>query len=147
MDKWIKGALVFAVLAYPAGYTTGAVAEMTLSELTMAVYKLINKYYELKRKVEYLEMKLAEFERKLEYRMVETNKVAYVHNGYVSEKYVVKASVLRVRACPSLRCNVIAWVSRGDVVDKLGSAGNWFRVRIPEGIVGWVYSKYLLPYY
>ena len=57
---------------------------------------------------------------------------------------VVNANWLNVRATPEVGDNVIMAIPRGQVVGLIGRHGGWVKVRVPNGVVGWVGSSYLV---
>jgi uncharacterized protein YgiM (DUF1202 family) len=54
----------------------------------------------------------------------------------------VSAQSLHLRECAGLDCNVLAWLSAGDVLDVLDVDQDWLNVTTPAGQTGWVHSKY-----
>jgi len=54
----------------------------------------------------------------------------------------VSAQSLHLRECAGLHCNVLAWLSTGDVLDVLDADQDWLNVITPSGQTGWVHSKY-----
>lgn len=54
----------------------------------------------------------------------------------------VSAQSLHLRECAGLDCNVLAWLSMGDVLDVLDADQDWLNVKTPTGQTGWVHSKY-----
>lgn len=54
----------------------------------------------------------------------------------------VSAQSLHLRECAGLQCNVLAWLSAGDVLDVLDTDQDWIEVTTPAGQTGWVHSKY-----
>ena len=54
----------------------------------------------------------------------------------------VSAQSLHLRECAGLHCNVLAWLSTGDVLDVLDADQDWLNVTTPTGQTGWVHSKY-----
>lgn len=55
----------------------------------------------------------------------------------------VTATRLNVREGPSTSDTVIATVRRGERVELLATADAWSRIRVSEGAVGWVASRYV----
>jgi len=57
---------------------------------------------------------------------------------------------VRVRACPevSAKCETLGYVNRGDVVQVLDRGGKpykgklWYKVKLADGTVGWMYEEY-----
>lgn len=57
---------------------------------------------------------------------------------------VVTAGRLNLRACPGKACRIIADLSKGQEVVKLGSETGWLRVRVPAiQKEGWVWARYV----
>jgi uncharacterized protein YgiM (DUF1202 family) len=56
---------------------------------------------------------------------------------------VANANWLNVRQTPEVGDNVITAVARGQVVQLIGRYGGWVKVRLPNGVEGWVGSSYL----
>lgn len=54
----------------------------------------------------------------------------------------VSAQSLHLRECAGLQCNVLAWLSAGDVLEVLDTDQDWIEVTTPAGQTGWVHSKY-----
>ena len=54
----------------------------------------------------------------------------------------VLAQSLHLRECAGLQCNVLAWLSTGEVLDVLDTDQDWIEVTTPTGQTGWVHSKY-----
>jgi len=57
----------------------------------------------------------------------------------------VTAPELNMRSGPSLERAVTGSVQKGDVLDVIESAPDWFYVRTPSGQYGWVMDKYTRP--
>lgn len=138
MKKKYLALSLFLLVSYPAGYLSGAVYDTSEELIAKAVVKLIHKVRELEKRIESLERKIKELRER---------ENPFVEEGFVREKYLVKAKKLRVRACPSFRCRVVFYFNQGEIVEKLKVYGEWFKVRsVDGGKEGWVYSRYLLPY-
>jgi uncharacterized protein YgiM (DUF1202 family) len=54
----------------------------------------------------------------------------------------VLAQSLHLRECAGLQCNVLAWLSEGEVLKVLDTDQDWLNVITPAGQTGWVHSKY-----
>ncbi len=54
----------------------------------------------------------------------------------------VSAQTLHLRGCAGLHCNVLAWLSKGDVLEVVDADQDWLKVITPAGQTGWVHSKY-----
>jgi hypothetical protein len=60
--------------------------------------------------------------------------------------FYVKVSHLNLRACPGMDCPKISMLERGEEVEKVGAAEDWFQIRVKrDGRLGWVDSRYLSP--
>ncbi len=53
-----------------------------------------------------------------------------------------KVDGLRVHSSPSVGASVVTTVSRGQREQVLGRSGNWVKVRLSDGTVGWVMGSY-----
>ena len=56
----------------------------------------------------------------------------------------VTAGRLNVRLGPGTRYAVIGKVKKGQRLEKLGRAGDWCKVRLPGGNIGWVHISYIM---
>ncbi len=54
----------------------------------------------------------------------------------------VSAQSLHLRECAGLQCNVLAWLSAGEILEVLDADQDWLNVKTPTGQTGWVHSKY-----
>ncbi len=54
----------------------------------------------------------------------------------------VSAQSLHLRECAGLQCNVLAWLSTGEILKILDTDQDWIEVTTPSGQTGWVHSKY-----
>ncbi len=54
---------------------------------------------------------------------------------------VVKASMTRVKEAPSLQSPTLITVRQGTRMQKIGTEGQWLRIRLESGEVGWVYRE------
>ena len=134
MKKYTALSFLFLTLSLPSGYITGAVIDES-DVILKAIYKLVEK-------VENLEKRVSEIEKKIQNIPVESS----TYEG-IKSKYVVVATKLRIRECPSFSCRVLGHFRKGEIVEELKTFGNWKRVRsVYGGKEGWVYEKYLLPY-
>lgn len=60
--------------------------------------------------------------------------------------FYIKVNRLNLRACPGMDCPKISVLERGEEVEKMGAAEEWFQVRVKrDGRLGWVDSRYLSP--
>lgn len=60
----------------------------------------------------------------------------------IPDTCMVSAEALHMRDCADLHCTVIAWLSKGDVVEIQETDQDWIKVTTPAGQIGWVHSKY-----
>lgn len=66
----------------------------------------------------------------------------WVSSAYVQDG-IVQAKTLRVRSAPSLNSNVVAVVSRGDLVSLRGESDSWLEIASPFGNKAWISEKYV----
>lgn len=57
------------------------------------------------------------------------------------ESVIVKAVATKVKEGPSLQSATLATVRQGTVLKKVGQEGEWIRVRMESGDMGWVYRE------
>jgi len=58
--------------------------------------------------------------------------------------FYIKANHLNLRACPGMDCPKISVLEKGEEVEKVGEAEDWFQIRVKrDGRLGWVDSRYL----
>lgn len=57
------------------------------------------------------------------------------------ESVIVKAVTTKVKEGPSLQSATLATVRQGTVLTKVGQDGEWIRVRLESGDMGWVYRE------
>lgn len=57
------------------------------------------------------------------------------------ESVMVKAGATKVKEGPSLQSATLATVRQGTVLKKVGQEGEWIRVRLENGEMGWVYRE------
>ncbi|HIQ49152.1 MAG TPA: SH3 domain-containing protein [Aquifex aeolicus] len=138
MNKYAVLSFLILTLSFPSGYLTGAVIDE--SELILrAVYKLIEK-------VSFLEKRIKKIEEEIKKLSLKKDGEVFIEMG-VKSKYLVTATKLRIRRCPSFSCTVLGYFRKGDIVEELKTFGEWKKVRsVSGGKEGWVYEKYLLPY-
>ncbi len=60
----------------------------------------------------------------------------------IPETCTVSAESLHLRTCAGLHCSVIAWLSKGDVLEIQKIDQDWIEVITPADQTGWVHSKY-----
>ena len=54
---------------------------------------------------------------------------------------------LNLRSGPGTSHGVVMRLTAGTGLAVLGQSGNWLRVALPDGTVGYAYGQYLAPYY
>jgi len=54
---------------------------------------------------------------------------------------IIKVSMTRVKEAPSLQSPTLVTVRQGTRLRKIGTEGEWIRIRLDSGEVGWVYSE------
>ena len=70
-----------------------------------------------------------------------------VSNGTNSVYHVATQSdPLRLRSGPGTSYRIIARLARGQAVIKIGSSGNWYKVKTPSGLTGYASKNYLKPH-
>jgi endonuclease YncB( thermonuclease family) len=57
----------------------------------------------------------------------------------------VKVGAANARSAPSREGRLLATLRRGENVERLGKTGQWYHVRLPGGIVGWMFEELLEP--
>ena len=57
------------------------------------------------------------------------------------ESVMVKSGATKVKEGPSLQSATLATVRQGTVLKKVGQEGEWIRVRLDNGEMGWVYRE------
>ncbi len=122
---------VFVFLCVLAGSSVGMASDDS-GELYRAIAKLIERYYELERRIERLEKRIEVLEK------------ASSEDSIKGKFQVAKNT--SVRACPSLRCKAISKLEKGEVVFLVKERGGWFLVETDYGVRGWVARKYLQAY-
>lgn len=68
-----------------------------------------------------------------------------MNNGFCAETetYLVDANRLSIRKCASTKCDVLGYVSKYDTILIESNDGNWAKVVFPDGLIGYVSSKYI----
>ncbi len=83
------------------------------------------------------------------YKIVYENITGWMHGDYVSIKDeaiasgVINAYSVNIRTKPDLSSDVITRLDKGAKLDVYERTTEWYRVKLPDGTFGWVYSKYL----
>ncbi|HHX51451.1 MAG TPA: SH3 domain-containing protein, partial [Clostridia bacterium] len=63
----------------------------------------------------------------------------FIGNAFAAEgKAVVTGSIVNIRSSPNLEAKVVAKVAKGEELDVLGEEGEWYRVKLNKGTVGWI---------
>jgi uncharacterized protein YgiM (DUF1202 family) len=57
------------------------------------------------------------------------------------DSVIVKASMTRVKETPSLQSATLMTVRQGTRLQKIGTEGDWIRIRLASGELGWVYGE------
>jgi len=86
---------------------------------------------------------------------LKNGKVGYIHNSFIGgassegsgESTAATATITaeksaNVRAEASAKSEVIGWAMKGDKVTVLGKSGNWLKVQLKSGKVGYIHSDY-----
>ena len=63
--------------------------------------------------------------------------------GAASEYATVEGGWLRLRDGASFNAYTVSSYNVGTIVEILGTNGDWYKVKTPDGTVGYMYSKYL----
>jgi len=59
----------------------------------------------------------------------------------------VKVSHANVRQEPSAKSRVVATLTQGTIIEKLEESGNWIKIKLANGIIGWIYKTSVGPVY
>ncbi|MCP4231293.1 MAG: SH3 domain-containing protein [bacterium] len=62
--------------------------------------------------------------------------------GEAIETVTVIADALRMRASPSLDADVVMVLDKGTRLDVLEKNESWYKVRTPDGQIGWAVAYY-----
>ena len=57
------------------------------------------------------------------------------------KKLTVTANVVNIRKGPGSKFTIVAHARKGVVLEQLDKSDGWFKVRLPDGKIGWIYSK------
>jgi len=64
---------------------------------------------------------------------------------FIDEKSIKKlrvtVRVANIRNGPGTKFKIIANVREGMFLEQLDESGSWFKVRLPDGKIGWIYTK------
>ena len=60
-------------------------------------------------------------------------------------KLSVKVSRANVRQKPSAKSIVVATLTQGTIIDKLDVSGNWIKIKLANGTIGWIYKTLVVP--
>lgn len=61
--------------------------------------------------------------------------------GKTLDAVIVKASMTRIKETPSLQSSTLITVRQGTQLQKIGAEGEWIRVQLDSGELGWVYKE------
>ena len=61
------------------------------------------------------------------------------------DRLVVMAAALNMRTSPNNTSGVVRSYPRGTTVAELSRNGGWIQVQTDDGVVGWMYQRYLEP--
>ena len=59
----------------------------------------------------------------------------------------VKVSHANVRQEPSTKSRVVATLTQGTIIEKLEKSGNWIKIKLANGTIGWIYKTLVGPVY
>ena len=59
----------------------------------------------------------------------------------------VKVSHANVRQEPSTKSRVVATLTQGTIIEKLEESGNWIKIKLANGTIGWIYKTLVGPVY
>jgi endonuclease YncB( thermonuclease family) len=57
----------------------------------------------------------------------------------------VKVNAANVRATPSRNSRLVTTIRRGETVEEIGDAGDWYQIRLKSGLSGWIFADLLGP--
>jgi len=72
-----------------------------------------------------------------------TRASTWVHSLYIDESSAVKPKKLNVRAGPGENYTVVGGLLRGDIIEQLGTKGDWLLIQPPKGSTAYVAAKLL----
>lgn len=59
----------------------------------------------------------------------------------------VKVSHPNFRQEPSTKSRVVATLTQGAIIEKLEESGNWIKIKLANGTIGWIYKTLVGPVY
>lgn len=59
----------------------------------------------------------------------------------LAQTITIKVKETRIRSSPKFYARSICRTERGDRLEKIGELQGWYKVKIPDGEVGWVHSS------
>lgn len=59
----------------------------------------------------------------------------------IAETLMVKVQTTHLRKEPKFYASTIVVLKAGEVVEKIGEANGWYKVRTAKGVVGWLHSS------
>ncbi len=77
-----------------------------------------------------------------EYVVIERPSVQYQAEVEVGDEVRVKAEFLNVRSGPGTRYRAVGKLYRGDIVEIGGIDGEWYYVRLPNDLYGWIMREH-----
>jgi hypothetical protein len=77
-----------------------------------------------------------------EYVVIERPSVQYQAEIEVGDEVRVKAEFLNVRSGPGTRYRAVSKLYRGDIVEIGGMDGEWYYVRLPNDLYGWIMREH-----
>jgi uncharacterized protein YgiM (DUF1202 family)/tetratricopeptide (TPR) repeat protein len=104
-------------------------ADATVRSARIAVLRDGDQVELLGRKDEWLQIRLAD------------GRPGWVHSELARAVLVVSGDDVRIRAAGSTSARVVAVGRRGDELERLGQAGRWVNVELPDGEQGWIWSR------
>ncbi|MGL6107630.1 C40 family peptidase [Romboutsia sp.] len=64
-------------------------------------------------------------------------------DSYAMEKGIITASTLNIRSGASTNNSIIGKINKGKCVDVLEKSNGWYKIKLPNGSVGWVSAQYI----
>jgi len=59
----------------------------------------------------------------------------------------VKVSHANIRQEPSTKSRVVVTLTQGTIIEKLEESGNWIKIKVANGTIGWIYKTVVGPVY
>ncbi|MCW8130098.1 MAG: SH3 domain-containing protein [Planctomycetota bacterium] len=70
--------------------------------------------------------------------------VAWVARDFVDAEGRVTGNNVRIRTAGNLNATILGEARKGDVLTVLGSSGDWYKIKAPQGAKAYIYGRYLL---